>query len=152
MESTSTNYFKSPKEAVEIISKLLRKNDWETLSRYYDLDNSDVEIEELESGTFFILNERPNVTHPILGGYKHPFDPAFKYDNHREGPNDTIIVVLSIRIDQGDGRVQEGFDFFKLRKTANGFQVLPENVDSDEAFRIPPDVDDLLTDNKLKNS
>ena len=151
MESTNSKYFQSPKEAVEIISKLLRKKDWETLSRYYDLDDSDVEVEELESGAFFTHSETPNVAHPILGGYKHPFDPAFKYDNHREGPDDTIIVVLSIRIDQGDGRVQEGFDFFKLRKTSNGLQLLPENVDSDEAFGIPPEVDDLLTDHKLKN-
>ncbi len=43
-------YFESPETAVHEIRKLIVASDWKTLSYYYDLTGSDVEIEELLSG------------------------------------------------------------------------------------------------------
>jgi len=123
-----SEYFKSPQEAVEGISKLLRNRDWVSLSRYYYLKDSDIDITELESGNFFIKKEQAEVSHPLLGDIRQPFDPAFKYDSHRGGPGDTVFVKVSVKIDQGDGMIQEGFDFFKMKNTPKGLQVLPEDV------------------------
>lgn len=124
-------YFTSPEQAVTVATELLRKEDWQTLSRYYDLSGSRVDRQELESGRFFIRAEEPAGPHP--GGfsrYKHPFPPGFKFDrvNATADPN-VIVVVVSIEIDQGGGLKQRGLTEFKMRRSSNGYQILP-----------PPDV------------
>jgi len=153
MESREPKYFASPQEAVEIISELLIKEDWKTLSRYYYLEGSNVDVEELESGRFFIRTKPPEVCHP--GGfwvYKHPFDPSFKYLGHEEIRDNIIIVTVHIRIDEGMGMFQEGRKFFAMKKTPKGLQVLPRIVDSEEAFGTLPEptmsLEDLLKGRK----
>ena len=148
MEPAEAKFFESSQEAVEIISRLLRKKDWAALTCYYYLEQSNVDAEDLLCGEFFVFADRPAPSHPGIGVYKHPFNPAFDYDYHRDGPNDTIYVVLSIEIEQGDGMLQRGYDFFKMKKSPKGLQVLPDKVDYDEAFGIPPGIDDLLS-NKI---
>ena len=128
MNEEDPRYFRSSKEAVEVISVLLDKKDWVTLSRYYDLSNSEVDRKNLETGRFFVRAERPEVAHP--GGfwrYKAPFSPGFKYDHEEPEGKDIVRVHLRIEIDQGDGMVQEGFDSFRMRKTPKGYQILPDS-------------------------
>jgi len=153
MESKEPKYFASPREAVKIISELLIKEDWKTLSRYYYLEGSNVDVEELESGRFFIRTKPPEVCHP--GGfwvYKHPFDPSFEYLGHEEIRDNIIIVTVHIRIDEGMGMFQEGRKFFAMKKTPKGLQVLPRIVDSEEAFGTLPEptmsLEDLLKGRK----
>ncbi|MBW1916123.1 MAG: hypothetical protein JRI86_14520 [Deltaproteobacteria bacterium] len=149
MESKEPKYFASPREAVKIISELLIKEDWKTLSRHYYLEGSNIDVEELESGRFFIRTKPPEVRHP--GGfwvYKHPFDPSFEYLGHKEIRDNIIIVTVHIRIDEGMGMFQEGREFFAMGKTPKGLQVLPRIVDSEETFGNLPEptmsLEDLL--------
>ena len=137
-ESKKPKYLASPQEAVGIISELLIKEDWKTLSRYYYLEGSNIDVEELESGRFFTRTNPPEVCHP--GGfwvYKHPFDPSFKYLAHKEMRDNTIIVTVHIRIDEGMGMFQEGRQFFTMKRCPKGLQVMPMIVDSKEAFGPP---------------
>lgn len=130
-KGTEAHYFTSPEEAVILVNELLRKEDWTTLSRYYDLSESQIDPSELESGRFFIRTEQPEVAHP--GGfwrYKHPFPPGFLFDRVRATENpDVIIVVVSIEIDQGGGLKQRGLSEFKMRRSVKGYQILPPSED-----------------------
>ncbi|GEM_PF-2410354 len=126
--SPAGHYFASPKEAVEKITVFLQKNDWPALSRYYDLRDAAVAREELESGRFFLRTERPALVHPGLPWkYKQPFTPGFKFDRvEPTDAGDVVRVLLSIAIDEGGGMKQRGTDSFLLRKSTNGYQVLPK--------------------------
>lgn len=131
MESKKPKYLASPQEAVGIISELLTKEDWKTLSRYYYLEGSNIDVEELESGRFFTRTNPPEVCHP--GGfwvYKHPFHPHFKYLNHKETDDKNIIVTVYIKIDEGMGMFQEGRQDFAMKRTSEGLQLLPGTVDA----------------------
>jgi len=124
---TGGMYFESPKQAVEVISDLLSKGDWKTLSRYYDLSGTETSRRDLESGRFFLREQKPEASHP--GGFwrhRHPFAPGFEYHFHHDEGKDTVVVSLRIEIDQGAGMIQEGRTVFKMRKSAPGYQVLPE--------------------------
>ena len=120
-------FFESPEMAIPVIKKLLVFSDWKTLSRYYDLKDSDVKIEKLLSGDFFIRNEKPELAHPgDFWKYKHPFAPSFNFKQVRELEIIGVFeVTVGIDIDQGDGMIQEGFQVFLMRKSAKGFQILP---------------------------
>jgi hypothetical protein len=123
-----SRYFLSPQEAVAIITELLGKEDWATLSLYYDLSGTGIDRSELESGRFFVRSERPVNAHPgISWKYKQPFTPGFSLD-HIESSRDpgVVTVVVSIEFDQGGGMKQRGVDSFKMRKTEKGYQVLPK--------------------------
>ena len=98
-------YFSSPQESVEITSKILIEEDWETLSNYYFTANSDKEtIDSMKTGTYFIRDKRPEVSHPSESWrYKKPFSPNFKYLSHFETEENIIKVTVSIEIDQGMG-------------------------------------------------
>lgn len=120
-------YFSDPgKEAVLIITGLIRDDNWKELSLYYDLDGSGIRRERLESGEFFIRTRRPEVAHPAeFWRHKHPFSPEFQYDFHSE--TDGIATVnLSITIDQGGGMVQRGMSSFRMKRSEKGYQILPD--------------------------
>jgi hypothetical protein len=124
---TAARYFISPQEAVILITEMLRREDWSTLSRYYDLSGSKVDRSELESGRFFARTKQPGgVHHEGFARYHHPFPPGFRFDQVRatEDP-DVTVVVVSIEIDQGGSVKQRGVSEFKMRKSANGYQILP---------------------------
>ena len=126
-QATARLYFASPQESIPIITELLRKEDWKTLSAYYDLSNFKIQQSELESGRFFINDQRPEGSHPGLPWkYKHPFAPGFKFSgvNQTDEPN-VVLVNLEIEIDEGGGMVQRGFSEFKMRKGDHGYQLLP---------------------------
>jgi len=126
MKTSEVKYFQSPAEAVKIISKLLLKKSWEELASYYDLSGSKIIPDELISGRFFITEQQPEVSHPgEFWRYKHPFAPGFSYDNHQQTDENTIIVNVSIEIDEGFGMIQRGFDSFKMMRSPKGFQLLP---------------------------
>jgi hypothetical protein len=119
-------YFDSPENAIPVIKELLLASDWEELSRYYDLKNSEVRIESLLSGSFFIRNEKPEVAHP--GGfwkYKHPFPPAFIYHSSMLINDNIFRIDMKIIIDQGDGKMQEGGTTFYMIKSDLGYRILP---------------------------
>ena len=120
-------YFESPEKAVPVITGLLKKQDWKTLSRYYDLVGSEVKRSDLESGEYFLRREKSVRPDPMgFSKYKHPFAPGFRFD-HVEATSDPDVtrVVVSIEIDQGGGLKQRVLASFLLRKSAAGFQILP---------------------------
>jgi len=122
------SFFKSPRQAVEAIRKMLDDKSWASLANYYELSGSDIDRKSLISGEFFIRTERPEAAHP--GGfwrYKHPFATSFKYANNSPADHTGVVNVrVSIRIDQGAGSpAQEGWQEFKMRQSEQGFQILP---------------------------
>lgn len=125
---TGAAYFDSPQQSVRVITELLRKEDFKSLARYYDLSGTDIERADLEAGGFFIRRDRPGSAHPAgFWRYKHPFAPGFEYSSHQPSDQPGVYVVeLSIEIDQGAGAPpQRGLDHFYMRKTEKGWQVLP---------------------------
>lgn len=131
----ATNYFVSPQQAVEVITDLLRGEDFRTLASYYNLSGSGIAATELESGDFFIRKERPELAHP--GGfwrYKQPFAVGFKYSGVAPGSGkDIYIIHLSIEIDQGEGSpIQEGRDSFLMIQSEKGWQLLPGEINPED--------------------
>ena len=125
-------YFTSPREAVPVVTELLRREDWTTLTRYYDLDGSGIPRDALTSGRFFLHSARPVVAHPGLPWkFRHPFTPGFTFEETRAtAAPDIVAVVVGIAIDEGGGRVRRGLSEFKMRKSAGGYRVLPDEVTS----------------------
>ena len=119
-------YLSTPQESVELTSMLLIEEDWEKLSNYYFLENSDKEtIVSLKNGSYFIRDKRPEVYHPALDWkYKKPFPPNFKYLSHIEIGKDSIKVNVSLEIDQGNDMMQQGISSFYLIRSENGYQFL----------------------------
>ena len=126
IDGTESRYFTSPEQAVIVITELLRREDWSALSRYYDLSDSKVDRQELESGRFFIRAEKPEGAHPAgFWRYKHPFAPGFKFDRVKATADPSVIVVaVSVEIDQGGGVKQRGLSEFKMRNSQKGYQIL----------------------------
>lgn len=120
-------YFASPEAAIPVITELLRREDWSTLSRYYDLTKTDIERSELESGRFFLRTEQPEGAHPAgFWRYKHPFAPGYKYFSVDDVAAVGVMqVVVAIEIDQGDGTTQRGMSDFLMRQSEHGYQILP---------------------------
>ena len=128
-EISQVKYFSSPKDAVPIISNLLRNQDFKTLAAYYDLSSSKIKRADLESGDFFIRKERPELAHPAeFWRYKHPFAPGYKFNSVQSTEKDGInLVRVMIEIDQGiDSPQQVGFSDFYMIKSAKGWQILPD--------------------------
>lgn len=120
-------YFSSPQESVDVASALLLEENWDKLTKYYFLDDISLELKDsLLNGSYFTRTKRPEAAHP--GGYwkyKKPFPPQFKYTNHSLESDATVKVNVSIKIDQGTGMVQQGFDSFYLIKSKKGYQLMP---------------------------
>lgn len=134
-ETSGRAFFSSPQEAVPRIADMLRQSDFKTLATFYDLTDSDVPMADLESGDFFIREERPEFAHP--GGfwrYKHPFAPGFEYvDMQSTDKNAVHVVRVAITIEQGAGSPdQVGYSFFYMIRSAHGWQVLPDTVEQSE--------------------
>lgn len=128
-------YFNDPPQAVEAITKMLIAKDYVTLSHYYDLSETDVDRDRLCSGDFFIQTQRPEVAHP--GGFwrhKQPFSPGFKYAFHTQLPGDMVEVTVQIEIDEGGGMTQTGLDRFYLRKSKDGYQLVPKPLSGSKAL------------------
>lgn len=127
------DFFETPKIAVEAVKGMLKKEDWVSLARYYDLSGSGIDRASLVSGEFFIRTERPEASHP--GGfwrYKHPFAPSFNFSfTTQSNEADIVVVRVGITIDQGAGEpAQEGWQEFLMRKSEAGFQILPGDAGS----------------------
>ncbi len=130
-QMSEAKYFSSPKEAVPAIAELLRKEDFKTLSRYYDLSGSQIAKTQLESGDFFIRTENTEVSHP--GGfsrYKHPFAPGFTYSSMQSTDRGGVhIIRVEMTIEQGEGIPdQVGFSSFSMMKSELGWQILPRTL------------------------
>ena len=125
-------YFHDPQTAVPEITKLLKAKDWPTLARYYYLEGSDVQRADLESGAFFYTDQRPEAAHPAgFWHYKHPFAPGFRYLESRElKALLQVEVIVQIEIDQGSGPPQRGIQAFLMRRTPEGYQILPGKAPS----------------------
>lgn len=120
-------YFASPQQAVSAINDLLRKRDWPTLSRYYDLNGSAIDSTELESGHFFMRADRPVNADPAgLWRYRQPFAPGSVFDHERSTEQSGVLsVVVAIEIDEGGGMKKRGLSEFKMRRSAAGYQLIP---------------------------
>lgn len=124
-------YFTSPEESVLVITDLLKKEDFRTLAAFYELSSSKIKRADLESGDFFIRKERPELTHPAeFWRYKHPFSPGFKFDSIQSTEKEGVYLVrVVIEIDQGiDFPPQKGFSEYYMIKSANGWQILPDQI------------------------
>ena len=112
---SQAKYFTSPKEAVPVITDLLMKQDFKTLSAFYDLSSSKIKRADLESGEFFVRNKRPEFAHPAeFWRYKHPFSPGFKFNSVQSTEKEGVYLVrVMVEIDQGAGSPpQVGFPIF----------------------------------------
>lgn len=128
--SDSQKYFESPASAVEQIAVMLEERNWAELASYYDLSDSPVERSTLTSGEFFYTDEEPAGAHPAgFWRYKHPFPPAFKFHSTRDLEEPGVIeVTVQVEIDQGGGMIQRGMQTFLMRKTENGYQIMPHKA------------------------
>ena len=129
MTGNDPAYFRTPMEAVEILSNLLSASDWKTVARYYDLSGTGIRREELESGRFFLPSHPPRKP-PFMRnpGIRRPFAPGFKYERHTLDGRGNVSVYLKMEIDQGGGMTQRSLSAFKMRKSGSGYQLLPEEV------------------------
>ena len=128
-EISQAKYFTSPGEAVPVITDLLKKQDFKTLTAFYDLSSSKIKRADLESGEFFIRKERPELAHPAeFWRYKHPFAPGFKFNSVQSTEKEGVYLVrVMVVIDQGyNSPQQEGFSDFYMSKSAKGWQILPD--------------------------
>ncbi len=125
---SDTIFFASPKDAVPALAEMLANEDWAALARCYAFEGSGVDRRELETGRYF-RRSYSTEGHPArLDRWRHPFPPGYRYLTHTvEG--DEALVRVGIEIDQGGGMVQRGFREFRMRKTAGGWQVLPDRAD-----------------------
>jgi hypothetical protein len=133
-DTSKTHYFSSPAEAIQIITELLEKKNFKILAKYYDLTNSEIKLNELESGAFFIRKERPEFSHPAgFWRYKHPFAPGFTLNRVQATAKDAVYVIeMTISIDQGfDSPKQIGLSTFYMIKKIKGWKVLPDQVTED---------------------
>ena len=89
-QTADVNYFSSPEDAVMRVTAFLRQGDFKTLATYYDLSKSEISRPHLESGSFFIQGQPPEVAHPAgFWRYKHPFPLGFEYrGKHPAGDDD----------------------------------------------------------------
>ncbi len=131
-------YFEDPQQAVDSIRTMLSANAWAELSRYYDLTGTDIKRKSLISGDFFVREKRPEVSHPAgFWRYKQPFSPQFSYLAQHPLADDIVEVTVHIEIDEGGGMVQRGMDSFQLRKSTNGYQLLPKKI------QVPPSASEI---------
>lgn len=121
-------YFKSAEEAVAVINRLLKNEDWATLGCYYDLTGTSIDRSMVQSRAFYIRDDRPSVAHPAgFWKYKQPFPLGFTYKGRRPTADTSIIQVdVNIDVAEGGGMVQRAFDSFQLRASKGGFQLLPK--------------------------
>lgn len=120
----SARFFAGPAQAVDEITGLLRSRAFTALADYYDLSGTGLDPDELRSGRYF-LDPEADTGHPATRGWRRPFAPGFRYDSHvTEG--DRVRVDLVLHIDLGDGLVQEGWHSIWLRRSAGGYQLVPE--------------------------
>jgi hypothetical protein len=139
-------YFDNPKQAVDTITKLLVSSAWEELSTYYDLSGTGVDRSRLISGEYFVRENVPEVGHPAGSAkYKEPFAPGFSYQSHSTRSDGVVVVTVGVEIDQGGGMIQRGVDNFLLRKSSNGYQLVPE-----PASQIIPDSPTTLPESTTK--
>ena len=132
---STSHYFPSPTEAVQIITELLETKNFKILSKFYDLSNSGTKLSDLESGAFFIQKERPEIAHPAgFWRYKRPFAPGFTFKNVQATEKEAVYVVqVSISIDQGlDSPKQAGLSYFYMIKSDKGWKILPDKVSEDD--------------------
>ena len=128
-EISQAKYFTSPSEAVPVITDLLKKQDFKTLTAFYDLSFSKIKRADLESGDFFIRKEHPEADHPAgFWRYKHPFAPGYTFSSIQSTAQEGVYSVqVQIEIDQGaDSPQQTGFSDFYMIKSDKGWQILPD--------------------------
>lgn len=127
-------YFTSPKQAVEVVIDMIIAEEFEKLSRYYDLSGSDIDRDELTSGRLFVRTERPEVSHPgEFWRIKEPFPSGFQYSGHSTNDEGIATVRVSVEIDQGGGMFQRGKDSFRMKQQPEGWQLLPRAAQATEA-------------------
>ena len=120
------SYFSSPQEAVTKINELLREENFSELASYYDLSDSSVPLDSLTSGQYFLKNSKPERDIPGgFGKFSRPFPLGFSYANH-ETVDSLITVTVHFEIDQGGGMMQRAIQYFDLRKSENGFQLVAQ--------------------------
>src|SRR5688572_9059 len=129
--AAGASYFRTPYESVEQTTAMLRARDWKQLANYYDLTGTTIQREELTSGRFFERTTRPpNAIPAVDWRIKQPFSPGFKFDHTADvNDPDVIEVILKIEIEQGGGMTQRGLDSFRLRHSAQGYQLIPKAID-----------------------
>ena len=117
-------YFSSPKESISLISNLLREEDLLTLTSYFELENTDIPIDDFLSGKYF-MGEIDGQKPVGLFKYVKPFSPGFKFSHLEELENEFTRVHLTLEIDQGEGMVLRSIHSFDLIRSEKGFRILP---------------------------
>jgi hypothetical protein len=127
-DGTSSLYFTSPEQSVDQIKSLVGVAEWETLGRYYDLTGSGLTRAEVTREDFYVRKPPYAPAQPAsIGRFKRLFPTAFTFESAEPGgAADTVIVTVGVAIDQGGGPVQRVRSSYRLRKSASGYQLLPE--------------------------
>ena len=164
-EDATARYFRTPQEAVSRINALMKEQNWPVLTSYYDISGTDLDRSELTSGQFFLRTQRPPDAHPGLNWRQRaPFPPGFVFDHVEKTADPKVVtVVVSIEIDEGGGMKQRGLASFVLRKSAKGYQVVPDveayrrergdrtSSGADTIFQLRPDLARQLPAADLEN-
>ena len=75
------------------------------------------------------------MSHPAgFWKFKQPFSPQFSYLSHRNISEEIVEVTVQIKIDEGGGMFQRGMESFQLRKSSNGYQLLPKLLQYQEGI------------------
>jgi len=71
--------------------------------------------------------ERPANADPAgFWRYRHPFPPGFNFLTEQPSKEPNVITVTVFReIDQGGGPAQKILAEYQMRKSAQGYQILP---------------------------
>lgn len=144
-ETDKVGYFTSPRDAVPRISDMLRNEQWPQLAAYYDLTDAQVERRDLAGGGFFLrpASEARELPPPEneLARYRHPFHPSHEYRRTLETDDpDVYVVEVMLEIEQGAGMPpRRSIDYFKMRQSPDGWQVLPDPVAPNEQRGEPVD-------------
>ncbi|MDP1592306.1 MAG: hypothetical protein Q8M07_31380 [Prosthecobacter sp.] len=118
-------YFSAPEVVVDEATTLLKARDWKMLARHYDLSDSKITQAELESGDYFQPKLKSEGQPSFTG--KRPFPVGFKFIDVEKTDDAAVVRVnAGIEIDQGGGPKQRVRTSFLLKKSAQGWQLLPD--------------------------
>jgi hypothetical protein len=122
------SYFKTPATAVTKVDAILATQDWPTLTQYYELEGSGVDIARLVDGSFFFSGTGEGAQED-LRNYLHPFPPGARlYEARPLGVDDRFEVDVVWKMDLPWAKDQEHLTTFVLRRYPEGYRILTDRT------------------------
>jgi len=132
--------FASPREAVELVNRLVAEERWRELLAYYHPAPLHASAPDPDIRAFFVDDSAEGAGHPAgFRRRRRPFPHGFEYRSHRALARDLVEVEVTISIPQGAGDPdQVGFATFAMRRWEEGYGLV---VGSWDASRPTPTTD-----------